>query len=43
MLRDEYGMRVRSLVDGLLQRIYHCDDSFCPSPILCRSWALEIF
>jgi hypothetical protein len=44
MLTDEYGFTVRTLVDGLFHRIYHCDDSFCgDAAAFCRSWALNIF
>ena len=44
MLWNDFGVEyVRSLGDGLLERIYHCDDSWCPSPILCRAWALDLF
>lgn len=45
MLKSEFGfMHVRSLAEGLLQRVYHCDDSFCgDAAFACRSWALDIF
>jgi hypothetical protein len=36
--------QVRTLLDGLFHRIYHCDDSFCgDAAALCRTWALNIF
>ena len=38
-----YGMRVRSAIEGLTSRIYHCDDAFCPSPILCSTAWLDAF
>ena len=38
-----YGMRVRSAIEGLTSRIYHCDDAFCPSPILCSTAWLDVF
>jgi hypothetical protein len=41
LLRDEYGMTPRSFVDGLLQRIYHCDDSWCS--VGCKSWFNDFF
>ena len=44
LVRNEYGMRVRTLMDGLLHRIYHCDDSFCgDGAFMCRDWAVDIF
>lgn len=41
MLRDDYRIRVRSLVDGLMQRVFHCDDSWCD--VFCKSWFNEAF
>ena len=42
MLRDEYGFTyVRSLYDGLIGRIYHCDDSFCQ--VTCKAWFLDLW
>lgn len=44
MVRDDFHMHVRTLLDGLLGRIYHCDDSFCGSgAFMCRDWAVDIF
>ena len=45
MLRDEFHFtHVRSLIDGLLHRIYHCDDAFCGSAaFMCRDWAVDWF
>jgi len=39
LLRDEYGMEVRSLVDGMLGKVFHCDDGFCGSAFwFCANW-----
>lgn len=40
LLRDEYSMEVRSLADGMLQKVFHCDDSFCgPEGFwFCANW-----
>ena len=44
MLNREYGMRTRTLYDGILRRIYHCDDGWCRNTFwLCRNAALDIF
>ena len=43
IVRDVYGMQVRTTLDGLTSRIYHCDDTFCPNPILCTTSWLDYF
>lgn len=42
---DAFRFRLRTLVDGLFQRIYHCDDEFCSTPggFMCTSEALSVF
>lgn len=40
MLEKEFGMSVRSLADGMLQRVYHCDDSWCD--VFCKAWFNDI-
>ena len=41
ILRHEYGMYVRTLFDGLVARIYHCDDGWCE--LTCKSWFVDLF
>jgi len=43
IVRHDYHMRVRTAIDGLTSRIYHCDDSFCPNPIFCTTAFLDTF
>jgi len=43
IVRDDFHMEVRSVMDGLTARIYHCDDTFCPNPILCTTKWLDNF
>lgn len=42
---DVFHFDLRTIIDGLFQRIYHCDDSFCSTPggFLCTTEALDIF
>ena len=40
-LKSDFNFtHVRSLADGMLQRVYHCDDSFCD--IFCKAWFTDI-
>ena len=32
---------VRTLFDGLVARIYHCDDGWCE--LTCKSWFVDLF
>ena len=41
MVRSEFNMTVRSLYDGLVGRIYHCDDSWCN--VTCKSWFVDLW
>jgi hypothetical protein len=38
-----YRMQVRSLVDGLLNKIYHCDASLCCGRWFCSAWFQDMF
>ena len=38
-----YRMQVRSLVDGLLNKIYQCDASFCCDRCFCSAWFQDLF
>ena len=40
-LRSRYGMRVRTLFDGLIGRVYHCDDTWCD--FTCKSWFVDLW
>jgi len=43
-LQDTYGMYLRSLLNGLLHRVYHCDDSFCnDGKFMCSTPYLDVF
>ena len=39
---EEYGMHVRSILDGVTGRVFHCDDSWCNSP-LCQNEFNAVF
>jgi len=41
LLQDEYRMQVRTLANGLLNKLYHCDDSFCET--FCKAWFQDMF
>jgi len=43
LLQKTYGMTVRSLIDGLLNKLYHCDDSFCCDTCFCSAWFQDTF
>jgi len=40
-----FQFNVRTIINGLFQRIYHCDDSFCSTPggFMCTTNALDVF
>lgn len=41
MLKSEFNFtHVRSLADGALQRVFHCDDSFCQT--FCKAWFTDL-
>ena len=42
---DVFRFDVRTIINGLFQRIYHCDTSFCSTPggFMCTSDALDVF
>ena len=40
MLRAEYNFTLRTLFDGLVGKIYHCDDSWCA--VSCKSWFVDL-
>jgi hypothetical protein len=39
LLRDEYGFTLRTLFDGLVGKIYHCEDSWCK--VTCKAWFVD--
>jgi len=41
--RGTFHLQLRTIIDGLFHRIYHCDDSFCPAPFLCTTDSLNRF